>query len=159
MRQRVLVRLLILGAFRLAEVRDLQWSEVAEGAIVIPASRYKTRREFRQPLTEAMAEELLALLPQTGPRVFGAIGNFSAIIKAVRPAGSTVQFHDLRRGAATHLAEAGVEFQVIEKMLGHVLRGTAGVYNRATLERQVRTALETWAGMIIGEVVPLRARR
>ena len=117
-RQRALVRLLVLGAFRLSEVANLHWSEVQDDRIVIPASRYKTAREFVQPLTEAMATELDLLL-RTGAKVFGAIGNFSAIIKLVRPSGSSCQFHDLRRGAATHLADVGIEFPVIERLLGH----------------------------------------
>lgn len=39
--------------------------------------------------------------------------------------------HDLRRTLSTHLSDLGVEFYVVEQLLGHALPGVAGVYNRS----------------------------
>jgi integrase len=59
------------------------------------------------------------------------------------------RLHDLRRTAATIMADRlGVLPHVIEAALNHVSghkAGVAGVYNRATYEREVRGALALWA--------------
>jgi integrase len=74
--------------------------------------------------------------------------------------------HDIRRSVATRMAELGVLPHVIEAVLNHVSghkSGIAGVYNRATYEREVRGALVLWADYVRSivegserKVVPLR---
>jgi integrase len=77
------------------------------------------------------------------------------------------RLHDLRRTAATVMAEKlGVLPHVIEAVLNHVSghkAGVAGIYNRATYEREVRSALLLWADHVRSivegsdrKVVPLR---
>jgi integrase len=56
--------------------------------------------------------------------------------------------HDLRRTAATQMAELGVQPHIIEAVLNHISGhkgGVAGVYNRATYLPEKRGALDTWA--------------
>jgi integrase len=57
--------------------------------------------------------------------------------------------HDIRRSVATHMADKlGVQPHIIEPALNHVSghkAGAAGVYNRATYEREVTAALALWA--------------
>jgi integrase len=75
--------------------------------------------------------------------------------------------HDLRRTAATRMAELGVAPHVIEAVLNHVSghkAGIAGVYNLATYENEKRAALILWADRLMEivegkarKVVPLRA--
>ena len=78
------------------------------------------------------------------------------------------RLHDLRRTVATVMADnLGVLPHVIEAVLNHVSghkAGVAGVYNRATYEREVRAALALWADHVrtvveggARKVVPLRA--
>jgi integrase len=74
--------------------------------------------------------------------------------------------HDLRRSAATHMAEIGVLPHIVESILNHVSghkAGVAGTYNRATYEKDKREALIRWAEHLItvvtgqpGKVTPLR---
>jgi integrase len=55
--------------------------------------------------------------------------------------------HDLRRSAATHMADIGVQPHVIEQILNHQSghrAGVAGVYNRSPYEREVKQALSLW---------------
>jgi hypothetical protein len=75
--------------------------------------------------------------------------------------------HDLRRSAATGMADLGVQPHVVEAVLNHVSghkAGVAGVYNRASYEKEKRAALCMWAEHVIAavedraaNVVPLRA--
>jgi integrase len=50
--------------------------------------------------------------------------------------------HDLRRTSATRMAEAGVAYHVVERVLNHRLPGVAQVYNRAELEKERIAAAE-----------------
>jgi len=53
--------------------------------------------------------------------------------------------HDLRRTAATHMADMGISSDVIEAILNHRPRGVAGVYQRGSRFRDSAAALERWA--------------
>ena len=58
------------------------------------------------------------------------------------------RLHDLRRTAATRMAELSTLPHVIEAVLNHVSghrAGVAGIYNRATYTKEMREALERWA--------------
>src|SRR5262249_3887107 len=55
--------------------------------------------------------------------------------------------HDLRRTLSTRLHDIGVAPHVVEAVLNHRSghrSGVAGVYNRATYEREMRIALARW---------------
>ena len=59
--------------------------------------------------------------------------------------------HDLRRTAATGMADLGVQPHVIEAVLNHVSghkAGVAGIYNRSTYANEKRAALDLWAGHV-----------
>jgi integrase len=65
--------------------------------------------------------------------------------------------HDIRRTVATRMAELGVQPHIIEAVLNHVSGhkgGIAGVYNRATYDKERRSALNLWAGHIMALVRP-----
>jgi integrase len=52
------------------------------------------------------------------------------------------RLHDLRRTGRTLMAKAGVEGEVAERVLGHVIQGIEGVYNLHDYEAEKRDALE-----------------
>ena len=59
--------------------------------------------------------------------------------------------HDLRRTAATGMAELGVQPHVIERILAHstgTISGVAARYNRAAYLAEMREALETWGSTL-----------
>ena len=56
--------------------------------------------------------------------------------------------HDLRRTAATRMAELSVAPHVVEKLLNHAtgtFGGVAGIYNRFEYQKEMREALAIWA--------------
>jgi integrase len=62
--------------------------------------------------------------------------------------------HDLRRTARSLMARAGVTGDIGEMVLGHVLPGVRGVYDRHKYEAEKRDALEKLAqtiSSILGE--------
>jgi integrase len=56
--------------------------------------------------------------------------------------------HDLRRTAATHLAEMNYSSDYVEKALNHLIRGVRGIYNRAEYADQRRDMLQHWANIV-----------
>jgi integrase len=165
-----IIKLLILTGQRREEIGGLRWSEVIFPACLIrlPPARVKNGRAHDVPLSE----EALALLrgvPQRDGRdfVFGAgVNGFGGYGKPKRTLDERIAangepmppwtIHDVRRTAATHMAEElGVQPHIIEATLNHVSghkAGVAGIYNRALYEREKRTALDLWAKHVMGLV-------
>lgn len=46
----------------------------------------------------------------------------------------------------------GVDFIVVEQLLGHTLKGVAGIYNRSKYIRQKQEALDRWVAYLDGLV-------
>lgn len=74
--------------------------------------------------------------------------------------------HDLRRTAKTLMARAGVRPDISERVLGHVIGGVEGTYDRHSYSDEKRDALEKLAATIErilkpqeSNVVPLGYRR
>jgi integrase len=153
-----IVKLLMLTAQRRDEVGGLEWSEIDQRAKVIslPGARTKNSRAHDIPLSAA-ALALIEALPRRAGRefVFGSgEGGYSGWSRSKEALDESAQLsegwtlHDLRRTAATRMADLGVQPHVIEAILNHVSghkSGVAGIYNRSTYAAEKRAALELWA--------------
>ena len=54
--------------------------------------------------------------------------------------------HDLRRTAATYLAQQdGVDRTILAKILNHKDRGVTSIYDQYSYDKEKRRALELWA--------------
>jgi integrase len=152
------VKLLMLTGQRRDEIGALRWSEFDTKArlITLPAARTKNGREHLLPLSDA-AMEVLETCPRYRDLVFGVgangLGAWSKS-KAALDAVCDVKnwtLHDLRRTAATGMADLGVQPHVIEAVLNHVSgskAGVAGTYNRSLYAPEKRAALDMWAGHV-----------
>ena len=162
-----LIRFLLFTAQRREEATKARWSEIDGDMWTIPAERYKTKRANMVPLSAA-TRELLDALPRSGPYIFGAMSRtlvgtadgekereadrpFTAFSKSKRKldeisgvTGWTI--HDLRRTARTLLVRAGIRPDVAERVLGHVIAGVAGTYDRHDYLAEKRHALDALAG-------------
>ena len=56
--------------------------------------------------------------------------------------------HDLRRTAKTLMVRAGVRPDISERVLGHVITGVEGTYDRHSYAEEKRDALEKLTSMI-----------
>lgn len=164
-----IVCLLLLTGQRREEIGGLKWSELDLGRslIVLPPDRTKNLRQHEVPLSR-QARAILQRQPKRKGRdfIFG-IGEagFSgwskskerldqALLAAHRKINRKAKplpdwrLHDLRRTAATGMAELGTQPHIIEAVLNHVSghkAGVAGIYNRARYESEMRNALQRWA--------------
>jgi integrase len=167
-----IVKLLMLTGSRLNEIGALRWNEVHDEQIVLPAERTKNHRPHIIPLSDVGKSILAGFLRTDRKFVFGQRDSgFSgwshckaALDQRARLEDWTV--HDLRRTVATRMAELGVQPYIIEAILNHVSGhkgGVAGIYNRATYDKEKREALNLWAehvtALVEGRkaaVVPMR---
>jgi integrase len=149
------VRLLLLTGQRRNEIGKLQWSEVdlARKMIILAPVRTKNSRQHELPLSA----QALAILERQYRRnssdfVFGKRGftiwDVAKRALDLRARIAPWRLHDLRRSAATYMAELGILPHVIETILNHVSghkAGVAGTYNRAKYSDEMRAALQRWA--------------
>ncbi|MGD0563495.1 MAG: tyrosine-type recombinase/integrase [Roseiarcus sp.] len=181
-----IVRLLILTGQRRDEVGDMAKSEVSLAARKwnIPRERTKNGRAHEVPLPDLALGILEPAILREGREkrdlIFGdGVGGFSGwskakaaiderIAEATGAAPTPWRLHDLRRTAATQMAELGVLPHVVEAVLNHVSghkAGVAGVYNLALYAAEKRRALDLWAahveaivaGRAASNVIPLKA--
>jgi integrase len=154
------VKLLLLTAQRRDEVANMRWSELdlAMGLWTVPGERTKNGLVHEVPLSE-LAMQILTEAPRRNGRelVFGdGAGGFSGWSRSKARldarVGSAVlrpwRLHDLRRTAATGMANLGVQPHVVEAVLNHVSghkAGVAGIYNRAQYKDEKRDALQRWS--------------
>jgi integrase len=148
-----IVRLLILTGQRREEIGGLRWSEIDfdRGLIVLPPARTKNKRLHELPLS-TQAKAILERQPRNGEFVFGRrFTNWSghkADLDRRLNGMADWHLHDLRRTAATGMAELGILPHIIEATLNHVSghkSGVAGIYNRARYADEMKVALQRWA--------------
>ena len=158
------VNLLVLTGQRRGETALMKWSDLdLENGVPrwsIPAENAKNRLAHDVPLS-AEAVTSLRSLSRLGDYVFTTdgktpISGFSKIkvkLESVLLDSGLAHwtFHDLRRSAATGMANLGVSPHTIESILNHVSglkAGVAGIYNKSKYDEERQRALAAWAAHI-----------
>lgn len=158
---RAIVITAIHTGLRKSNILNLRWDQVKGGHITIEASRTKTRKTYRIPINEALAEvfkELRRKNQLKSPYVFlnskgekyDDVGRpFRAALK--RAGIKDFRFHDLRHTCASHLTKRGVPLRAVQEILCHsdikttmryahlapdYLKGTVNLLNNLTDIRQ-----------------------
>ena len=147
------VRFLLVTAQRKGQVVRFEYDQIDEARNVW-TSRTKEDRLHPTPLSD-LALEILADAKENrrGTFVFSVLGergvtNLSYLARKIREAEGAPQdfrLHDLRRTAATRMAELGVSPWIVDAVLDHVAGGVTGVYQRYGYVEEMRTALHLWS--------------
>ena len=166
-----IIRLLMLTGQRVSEITGLRWSEIdfKRGVISLPGERTKNSRPHDIPMA-ATVRSLLEAQSRSDGRdlVFGqGAGPFSGLSRCKEALDKDIAasngrrrmpawvHHDLRRSAATGMAEIGIQPHIVEAVLNHVSGhkgGIAGIYNKAMYSNEKREALARWDQHITGLV-------
>ena len=162
-----LVRALLLTAQRRTEVAGMRWETIDGDVWTIPAEEHKTGDRAGDkvvPLTQAVRALMGA--PQKRGFVFSTTGGelaFDGFSKARRGLDAKIAemrkadgrdpiphwtLHDLRRTARSLMSRAGVSSDVAERVIGHVIPGVRGVYDRHSYLQEKRDALERLAKLV-----------
>jgi integrase len=136
------IRVLILTAQRKGQWLQYRPEFIEGETIVFPASVMKGKRTHSIPLTPLVSNTIRG-------RLFNGFSegrNKRELLRNSQTSGWTV--HDLRRTAATRMAELGIYPHVIERLLAHAMPGVAARYNRASYMNEMREALLAWEARI-----------
>jgi integrase len=155
-------RLLMLTGCRRSEVGGMCWSEFDfdQGTWTLPAERSKNGRALTLTLPPAAIAIVQAVQNRGRDQLFGdrAAGFTSwdpakqALDERLGDAVKPWRLHDLRRTAATGMADLGIEPHIIEAVLNHHSghrAGVAGVYNRSAYTGAVKVALTRWTDHVL----------
>jgi integrase len=150
-----MLRFLLLTAARRNEAAHMVDTELSNGDWIIPGVRYKNKLDHVIPLSQA-ARELLAQVPRikgvkymftTGSTAIGGFSKFKeGFDKECNATGWTI--HDLRRTARSLMSRVGVDADIAERCLGHVIPGVRGIYDRHAYYDEKRRAFEMLAAQI-----------
>jgi integrase len=148
-----LIRFLLLTGARRSEAAAMPWTELDGSDWTLPGARNKTKLDLMRPLSRAALDVL-------GPRGEGfvffinghrAICDFGDLKAAFDRATGPMErwtLHDLRRSARSLMSRAGVPTDHAERVLGHVIGGVRGTYDRHSYQDEKRQALEKLAQLI-----------
>ena len=162
----------MLTAQRRDEVARMSRKEIGpDGIWTIPAERYKTKQPNHVPLSrdaldvvtaQAVIEGSDYVFPSRAKTPYSGFGKSKAkldklifaAMKGQAKKGAKVEpipnwtLHDLRRTAKTLMVRARVRPDISERVLGHVIVGVEGTYDRHSYADEKREALEKLATMI-----------
>lgn len=174
--------MILATAQRPGEVLSIKLDEICTDSKVwtIPSHKAKNGKEHQVPLNKVALSIVMKQASKAyhGQWLFPAIRNPSiptcprSVARALASNVSPVQRdgkasrryqnrlkiakftpHDLRRTAATHMAELGVDEDVIGFILNHSRPGATPIYNRYRYLKEKREALELW-GEKLSELYP-----
>ncbi len=162
-----IVRLLMLTGQRRGEVANMHWAHVDLEARVweLPKEMTKSHRAHIVPLSETCCTIIEGIPKIHETFLFPAAGSdtttFSGFGKCKRRLDmasgvSDWTLHDLRRTAATGMAQMGIAPHIVEKVLNHAtgtFSGVAGVYNRFGYVDEMREALTKWDAKIKAQII------
>jgi integrase len=167
-----LVKTLLLTAQRRDEVAHMSRKEIgSDGIWTIPAERYKTKCPNFVPLSKAALAVIVAqpkeddcdhVFPSRAKTPYSGFSKskakldkaiFAAMKKHAKKSAKIEPMpnwtlHDLRRTAKTLMVRAGVRPDISERVLGHVIAGVEGTYDRHSYADEKREALEKLAATI-----------
>jgi integrase len=158
-----LFRLLLLLGQRRTETAEMRWTELdlAAGWWTIPGTRTKNGLQHRVPLTETALSILQCIRRLNSDFVFPGLRESRPVVNLAKPleriikraAVANFTMHDLRRTAATGMAQAGVQVSNIARVLNHSSAITTNritlIYDRHTYDREKRDALCRWEARLM----------
>jgi integrase len=168
-----ILRLALCTAQRRDKLMSLKWEDVTDGVWNVPAEERQKGTGGDLKLS-GLALEVINAQPRFGenPYVFAGRGDgfFNGMSKAKAAFDRRLKFaepfviHDLRRTARSLMARAGVRPDVAERVMGHVIGGVEGVYDRHHYNDEKADALARLATLLQSilepsdRVVPLRGK-
>jgi integrase len=170
-----LLRFILLTAARRSEAAEMIWGEINGTVWTLPAARNKAKVDLVRPLSRMALDQLglhvdgsktkaqFVFPTRNGKPITGFWKYKLDFDKASGVSGYTI--HDLRRTARSLLSRAGVNADIAERCLGHVIGGVRGIYDRHEYFEEKKRAFEALALQIEriinpkANVVPMRGER
>jgi integrase len=158
-----IIRFALLTAQRRQKIVTMKWSDLAGNVWTIPTAP-REKGHIGSVALPPLAMSIVNAQPHLGnnPYVFAGRGNgyfdnlskpklrLDAQLKGIAP----WIIHDLRRSSRSLLSRAGVPSEHAEKVMGHVVAGVEGTYNRHRYTDEKSVALGKLAMLVAGIINP-----
>lgn len=157
-----IVRFALATAQRRDKVMSLRWSDISDDVWTVP-SEDREKGTGGDLKLSSLALDIVKAQPtiEGNPFVFAGRGegHFNGMSKAKVAFDKAAKIepwtiHDLRRTARSLMARAGVRPDVAERVLGHVIGGVEGVYDRHHYRDEKADALARLATLLSGILNP-----
>jgi integrase len=149
-----LIKLALLTAQRREKLAEMLWSDL-DGDTWTIRSEPREKGNGGTLILPPLAMTILNARPRNNDLVFAGrggsqIGGWSKLKRSLDKRSGVTDwvFHDLRRTAKTRMSSAGVPREISERVLGHVMDGVEGVYDRHSYTREKGVALAKLATLI-----------
>jgi integrase len=149
-----LTKLLLLTGQRRTALSKMKWSDLS-GNVWNVANGKREKGNGGELELPKMAMDIINARPRLGAYVFpGPDGYYKSFAHGKLMLGRATgplpqwQLHDLRRTARSLMSRIGVRDDHAEQVLGHVIGGVKGVYDRHKYYEQKREALRMLAGWV-----------
>ena len=146
----IALKLLLVTGQRRGSLMAARWGHITEDRWEIPAEHFKSKHSHTVPLSELARSLLNELRGITGKTDFlFPSPSLKRPMTAKAPTRALTRLtvgytvHDLRRTAATLMAEAGIPRFTIARVLGHADRSVTAVYDRHSYLKETQQALAT----------------
>lgn len=156
------VKILLLTGQRKEKASTMRWDDLDGATWTIPTEK-REKGNAGVLVLPKIALEIINAQPRfaSNPYVFAGEGShikswsrrkreFDAKLEGVAP----WVLHDLRRTARSLMSRAGIRPDISERVLGHVIKGVEGVYDRHAYTEEKAHALRALAGLIERIVTP-----
>jgi integrase len=153
-----MVRVALLTAQRRKKVASMRWADLSpHGSWTISGSPREKGTGGTLDLPAAALSIIYAqpdistnsyVFPGRGSVHFNSFSDGKAKIDAQLPELAEWDFHDLRRTARSLMSRAGVRSDIAERVMGHVIQGVEGVYDRHDYREEKADALGSLAATI-----------
>ena len=152
-----LIRLLLLTGQRLSKVACMRWQDIDGDTWTIPTEAREKGNAKVLTLPEVALDIIKAqprftsnpyvLVGRSGSHV-GGLGRRKTRLDAKLDGVAHWTLHDLRRTARSLMSRAGVRPDIAERVLGHIIKGVEGVYDRHSYAEEKAHALRALASSI-----------
>ncbi len=155
------MRIRLFTAQRGGEICAMAWDDIDldKKTWTIPGYVSKNKKAHRVPLTMPVMEILKTLhktsktkwvFPSNHGSAYNHITSVQKAAQKVQAESKVLDFklHDMRRTAASMMAEMGISEFDIGKVLNHTNESITAVYNRHSYDNEKRHALEKWANKL-----------
>jgi integrase len=156
------VKLCLLTAQRREKIATMRWADISDHGVWSVPSKQREKGVGGDLMLPAMALEIIRARPRfaSNPYVFAGRGksHFSGYSKAKAALGGDWRLHDLRRTARSLMSRSGIRPDIAERVLGHVIKGVEGTYDRHTYAEEKAHALKALAGLIENILAPQHSK-
>jgi integrase len=165
------VRLLLLTGQRREKVSAMRWDDVSIDGVWTIQTEAREKGNAGELVLPEMALEIIKAQPRFASNPYVFPGSRDQHFKSwahgkrmldakITAAGFFAPWtlHDLRRTARSLMSRAGVRPDVAERVLGHVIAGVEGIYDRHSYREEKAHALKALAGLIENILRPESAR-